>query len=152
VPDHEAVLRRCRAHLAPGGRLLFQMGGRGTRAELVGAVRGAAEEPHFAGHLRDFALPWTFLGPEDYLVLLPRCGLRPLRAVLVEKDMVHDGPEALRAWMRTTWMPVLALLPEPLRPTLVEAVVARHLARRPPDAQGRTHAAMVRLEVEAVAE
>jgi trans-aconitate methyltransferase len=152
VTEHEAVLERCRAHLETGGRLLFQMGGRGSCAELADAVLAAAADPRLAAFLKGFTLPWNFLGPEDYLTLLPRCRFRPRRVELLEKDMVHDGPQELRSWMRTTWMPVLARLPDPLRPALLDAVIGHHLTRRPPDAAGRTHVAMFRLEVEAEAE
>lgn len=150
VPDHGAVLRRCRAHLAPGGRLLLQMGGRDNCGEILEAARAAAEDPRFAPRLAPLEHPWTFLGPEDYLALLPRCGFRATRAELLEKDMVH-APGELAAWMRTTWMPVLDRLPQPLRDPFVDEVVRRHLARRPADAAGRTHTRMVRLEVEAEA-
>jgi trans-aconitate 2-methyltransferase len=151
VAEQEAVLRRCRAHLSPGGRLLFQMGGRGNCAEIIGAAQLVACDPRWSRWLQPFTTPWRFHGPEEYLRWLERAGFRPLRVQLAEKDMVHDGPEALAAWIRTTWMPVLGRVPAPLRPALVEAVVEQHLILRPRDAAGRTHAAMVRLDVEAVA-
>ncbi len=65
--------------------------------------------------------------------------------------MIHGGAEALGAWIRTTWMPILGRLPEGRRANFIAAVVARYLRAHPPDAQGRTHVAMVRLEVEAEA-
>lgn len=151
VAEHEAVLHRCRAHLGPGGMILFQMGARGNCAEIADAVRVAAGDSRFTPFLRGFSLPWTFLGPEEYLTFLPRCGFKPRRVELVGKDMVHDSPEELHAWMRTTWMPILTRLPEPLRPELVDAAIATHLRTRPPDALGHTHVPMVRLEVEAEA-
>jgi trans-aconitate methyltransferase len=151
VAEQEAVLRRCRAHLAPGGRLLFQMGGRGNCAELIAAARLVACDPRWSRWLSSFTSPWHFHGPEEYLRWLERTGFRPERVALVEKDMVHDGPAAMTAWLRTTWMPVLGRVPEALRPALAEAIVEQHLVLRPRDAAGRTHAAMVRLEVEAVA-
>ena len=151
VADHEAVLRRCRAHLAPGGRIFFQMGGRGNCAELFAAFAGAARSPRWARYLDPMPNPWSFHGPDAYWGWLPRCGFRPVRTALVPKDMVHDGPAALAAHLRTAWMPVANCVPEPEREAFLAEVVAQHLARRPADAQGRTHAEMIRLEVEAVA-
>ncbi len=151
VEDHQAVLRRCRAHLDPGGRIHFQMGGRGNCAGILAAAEAIAAEPRWAPHLLPFSNPWHFQGPEAYLSLLPACGFRPLRAELLARDMVHDGPDGLRGWLRTTWMPVLSRVPEELRAELVEAIAEAYLAQRPPDGQGRTHVGMVRLEVEAVA-
>jgi hypothetical protein len=65
--------------------------------------------------------------------------------------MVHDSPDGLRGWMRTTWMPILAQVPEALRAELLSAMVSAYLARRPPDTDGRTHVDIVRFEVVAVA-
>jgi len=150
VAEQEEVLRRCRAHLAPGGRLHLQMGGRGNCEELIAAARLVACEPRWSRWLQPFTHPWRFHGPEEYLRWLPRTGFAPERVQLVEKDMVHDGPAALAGWLRTTWMPVLHRVPEALRPALAEAIVEQHLVLRPRDPAGRTHATMVRLEVEAV--
>ena len=151
VPEHETVLGRCRHHLGAGGRILFQMGGRGNCAEILAAAATLAGEPRWSPHLEPFTTPWSFYGPEEYQAWLPRTGFRLLRAELHPRDMVHEGPEALEGWVRTTWMPVLRRLPEALQADFIAAVVARHLRARPPDAQGRTHVAMVRLEVEAEA-
>jgi trans-aconitate methyltransferase len=151
VEDQAAVLRCCRAHLGPGGRIHFQMGGRGNCAGIVAMAEAVARESRWADHLQPFSSPWHFQDPEQYRALLSGCGFRPLRAELLPRDMVHDQPDGLRAWLRTTWMPILARVPEPLRADLLEAIAARYLAQRPPDARGRTHVDMVRLEVEAVA-
>jgi trans-aconitate methyltransferase len=151
VAEQEAVLRRCREHLAPGGRLCFQMGGRGNCEEIIAAARLVACEPRWSRWLQGFASPWRFQAPEDYLRWLEATGFRPARVQLVPKDMVHEGPGALAAWIRTTWMPLLDRVPAPLRPSLAQAIVEQHLVLRPRDAAGRTHVAMVRLEVEAVA-
>ncbi len=151
VAEQAQVLATCRAHLDPGGRIHFQMGGRGNCAEVLAAAEEVARRSPWAAHLQPFSSPWHFQAPEEYRALLPGCGFRAVRAELLPRDMAHDSPEGLRAWMRTTWMPVLARVPEPLRADLVEAITAAYLARRPPDVQGRTHVDMVRLEVEAVA-
>jgi trans-aconitate methyltransferase len=151
VADHEAVLRRSRAHLAPGGRIFFQMGGQGNCAELFRAFGAAAASPRWAPFLAPLPNPWTFHGPDVYWGLLPRCGFRPVRTALVPKDMVHEAPAALAAYLRTTFMPLLVRVPEAEREALLAEVVAHHVARRPLDGAGRTHAAMVRLEVEAIA-
>jgi len=151
VAEHDEVLRRCRAHLAPGGRLLLQMGGVGNCASVLKVAAGVARESPWSSYLQPFTTPWSFYGPEAYRAWLPQAGLRQLRAELTPKDMVHDGPDGLAGWMRTTWMPVLQRLPDALRPAFIAAVVERYLRAHPPDAQGRTHVAMVRLEVEAEA-
>ena len=151
VAEHELVLRRCRDHLEPGGRILFQMGGRGNCAGILAAAEEVAVEPHGSPYLVTYATPWHFHGPEEYQAWLPRSGFRLVRAEIYPKDMIHEGPEALGVWIRTTWMPILGRLPEACRADFIAAVVARYLRTNPPDAQGRTHVAMMRLEVEAEA-
>jgi hypothetical protein len=119
------------------------MGGRGNCAELLSAAETTAREARWAPFLLPFTNPWYFRGPEDYEALLPRSCFRPLRAELVHKEMVHESRDELRAWLRTTWMPVLSRVPEALRRELADAIVDCYLAVRPPDARGRTHATMV---------
>jgi hypothetical protein len=127
------------------------MGGRGNCREILEAAAEVAARRRWERWLFPFTHPWRFLGPEEYLEWLPRCGFRPERVALVPKDMVHSGRSELTAWLRTTWMPVLARVPEPLRCELAQEIVSVHLRARAPDADGATHLAMVRLEVEATA-
>jgi len=151
VSEHEEVLRRCREHLASGGRIFLQMGGRGCVEGVLEVARELVQEPEWSGFFDRFVSPWSFYGTEQYEHWLPRNGFRMVRAELIPKDMTHPNPEGMAGWMRTTWMPVLARVPEDRREDLVAALVKRYLARHPVDAEGRTHVQMFRLEVEAVA-
>jgi trans-aconitate 2-methyltransferase len=151
VAEHELVLRRCRDHLEPGGRILFQMGGRGNCGEILAAAAAVAAEPAWSPYLEPFTAPWSFYGPEDYQAWLPRSGFRSVRAELRPKDMIHEGREAVVGWIRTTWMPVLDRLPEAARADFIAQVVTRYQRDHPADARGRTHVAAVRLEIEAEA-
>jgi trans-aconitate methyltransferase len=151
VAEHAAVLRRCRDHLGPGGRMILQMGGRGNCAGLLEACAAVAEGPRWSAHFQRFTSPWHFHGPEEYRRWLPPAGFRLVRAELLDRTMVHDGREAFQGWMRATWMPVLARLPEEHRPAFLAELVDRFLEAHPPDGEGRTRVPMVRLEVEAVA-
>jgi len=151
VAEHELVLRRCRDHLEPGGRILFQMGGRGNCAEILAVAAVVAAEPAWSPYLEPFTTHWSFYSPQDYQAWLPRCGFRVVRAELRPKDMIHEGPEAVVGWIRTTWMPILSRLPEADRADFIAAVVARYQRDHPVDARGRTHVAAVRLEIEAAA-
>jgi len=151
VAEHAAVLRRCRAHLATGGGILLQMGGRGNCAGILETCTSVAAGARWSRHLRGFASPWHFHGPEEYRRWLPPAGFRLIRAELLDRSMVHEGREAFQGWMRTTWMPVLARLPEEGRADFLDEVTDRYLEAHPPDAAGCSRVAMVRLEVEAVA-
>jgi trans-aconitate 2-methyltransferase len=149
VDDHEAMLRGVRACLRPGGRLLFQMGGRGNAAEVRAVVDELVARPRWRDSFSDFSSPYHFFGPDEYGAWLPRAGFRATRAELVDKDMQHAEDEAFRGWLRTTWFPYMDRLPVDLRETFLVELAAAYLAVCPADAQGVIHVRMVRLEVEA---
>jgi trans-aconitate 2-methyltransferase len=149
VADHPAILGGVRACLKPGGRLLFQMGGRGNAAEVYDAVREVVRTAPWRPYLESFAFPYYFLSPADYEGWLPECGFRLKRAELIPKDMQHQSPEGFKGWLRTTWFPYTDRLPEDRRDAFLDAVVDRYLTAHPVDAEGRTHVKMVRLEIEA---
>ena len=149
VDDHEAMLRGVRGCLRPGGRLLFQMGGRGNVAEVHVVVEDVVARPRWRGSFSGFASPYHFAGPEDYEAWLPRAGFRVRRAELIPKVMRHADREAFLGWLRTTWFPYTDRLPEELREAFLDDVADAYIAAHPPDADGAIHLRMVRLEVEA---
>ena len=149
VDDHEAMLHGVRRGLRPGGRLLFQMGGRGNIAETLAVVAEVIARPRWRDSFDGFVPPYRFCGPEDYAAWLPRAGFRACRAELISKDMRHAGREALLGWLRTTWFPYTDRLPAELRGAFLDDVAAAYTAVCPPDDQGVIHVRMVRLEVEA---
>ncbi len=151
VADQRAVLSGVRACLRDGGRLLFQMGGRGNAEDVFGALRDVVARPEWRACFVGFGSPYHFLGPEEYGRWLPECGFRPLRVELIPKDMQHDGVAGLLGWLRTTWFPYTDRLPVERRDDFLAGVLDAYTAAHPLDAAGRTHVAMVRLEVEALA-
>ncbi len=149
LEDHEAVLRGVHACLRPGGRLLFQMGGRGNAAEVRAVVEALVARPRWRDCFAGFAWPYHFYSPADYEAWLPRAGFRVTRAELVAKDMVFAGPAAFRGWLRTTWFPFTDRLPEERRDAFLDELAADYAAVCPPKDDGEIHVRMVRLEVEA---
>ena len=149
MDDHEAILRGVQRSLRAGGRLLFQMGGRGNIREALAVVDEVIARPRWRGFFSGFAPPYHFYSPEDYEAWLPRAGFRVARAELIPKDMRHVGPAAFVGWLRTTWFPYTDRLPVELRDAFLDDVAAAYVAACPPDAEGVTHVNMVRLEVEA---
>jgi len=149
VEDHEAMLRGVHACLRPGGRLLFQMGGRGNAAEVRAVVDELVARPRWRDSFRGFSSPYHFCGPDEYEAWLPRAGFRAMRAELIDKDMQHADDEAFRGWLRTTWFPYMDRLPPVLRETFLDELATAYIATHPADGQGVIHVRMVRLEVEA---
>jgi trans-aconitate methyltransferase len=63
--------------------------------------------------------------------------------------MTYATREDFAAWIRTTWLPWLARLPEHTRPEFIEALIDEYLLKYPADARGTIHIRMIRLEAEA---
>jgi len=136
--------------LRPGGRLLFQMGGTGNIAEVEEAAWEVVAQPQWHDFFKGFELPWHLHSCEEAQEALSKSGFETLRVEFLERDMVHENPEAFLGWMRATWFGMTARVPEARREALLAAIGERFLERHPTDAAGRTHVRMVRLEVEAV--
>jgi trans-aconitate 2-methyltransferase len=151
IVDHRPVLAGIARALRPCGRLLLQMGGKGNAEDILSILDILREtdkwRPFFGD---DFAFPYGFYSPEDYRAWLAQVGLLPRRVELIPKDMVHVNAEALAGWIRTTWLPYTERVPTDLRSAFIDEIVDRYVASHPPDASGRIHLRMVRLEVEAL--
>ncbi len=150
VRDHLRVLRGTSRALKRGGRLLFQMGGRGNGRVILGILEELGRERPWDAWLAGFPCPWSFYGPQEYRGWLERAGLEARRVELIPKQMRQQGPEGLAGWGRTTWLPYTQAVPAERREELVAQVVDRYLRGHPPDADGTVRVEMVRLEVEAL--
>ncbi len=149
IHDHVRLLRRVHAALRPGGRILFQMGGRGNAADVADVMADVCARKRWRGHFEGFAFPYFFPGEDEYRALLEGAGFAVRRVELTPKDMVQRGAEGFAGWVRTTWMPYTQRVPEGLREELVSELVAEYVQRHKPDSSGDVHVRMVRLEVEA---
>ncbi len=146
VRDHRPVLAGvCRA-LMRGGRVRFQMGGRGNAGEVIRAASAVCENPRWRPHFTDFEFPYGFHGPEEYETWLAEAGLLPRRLELVPKTMRHNGAEGFSAWVRTTWLPYIDRVPEDMRERFIAELTEAYLSRCPPE-DGIVPVAMIRLEV-----
>ena len=149
VKDQSAVLRGLHSCLKTGGRILFQMGGRGNAVEVFDTVQQIIHRHSWQQYFKGFKPPYHFYGTEEYMAWLMENSFRPLRVELIPKDMQHKGAEGLRGWMRTTWFPYTDRLPVELREAFLGEAVETYLTAHPIDSFGNTHINMVRLEVEA---
>jgi trans-aconitate methyltransferase len=149
IRDHFAVLAGIKRALTPSGRTLLQFGGQGNAALISDVANELTTDRRWKGYFVGFTYPWFFYGVEEYRAFIDRIGLSPERVELIPKDMVHDGKEALKGWVRTVFLPYTGRLPEALREDFVEQIASAYIERRPADENGRVHVQMVRLEVEA---
>jgi trans-aconitate 2-methyltransferase len=149
VPDQPAVLAGVARALRPSGRLLFQLGGRGNGAAIFGVAEEMTHSAEWSRYFDGFSFPWTFPATDEYRRWCESAGLRVRSVELVPKAMLQPGIDGLAAWIRTTWMPYTARLPEGHREEFIREAAERYAAGHPPDAQGRVEVGMVRLEVAA---
>lgn len=149
ITNQSAVLFCVERCLKPGGKLLFQMGGKGNAKEILEIfdemITQQAWQQFFAG----FKLPYGFFDEREYAEFLQKAELKSLRVERFPKDMKLAGAEGLAGWIRTTWMPFTEKLPNELKPKFVDELVQQYLQKHPVDAEGNVHVGMMRLEVEA---
>jgi trans-aconitate 2-methyltransferase len=149
IKDQKSVLHDVQRSLKSGGRLLFQMGGKGNAHDILTVLDEMFMEERWRKFFEGFVFPYGFYTPEDYTAWLVEAKLKPERTELLQKDMKLPSREGLAGWIRTTWLPYTERLPVELRDGFIAEVVDTYLERHPLDAEGNAHVAMVRLEVEA---
>lgn len=169
VDDHETILRSAAPVLKPGGRLIVSCGGKGNAQDVFVALRPEMRLKRWRDFFRNMPTPYFFYAPADYEKWLPKFGFKTNVLKLAPKDATYKGAEGFATWLRTTWIPYVQRVPEKvgqasslsmsgkmpdpeqnLREEFIAAVTARYVAKHPPDASGKIHVRMVRLEIDAV--
>jgi trans-aconitate methyltransferase len=149
VNDHEKILRGAAAVLKSGGRLVVSCGGKGNAQDVFVALRPEMRLKRWREFFRQMPTPYFFYAPEDYKKWLPKFGFKIQKLKLAPKDATYEGAQGFATWLRTTWIPYVQRVPENLREEFIAAVTQRYLAKHPPDATGKVHVKMVRLEIDA---
>jgi trans-aconitate 2-methyltransferase len=149
IIDQQSVLHGVQQSLKDGGRLLFQMGGKGNAQDIISTLSPLLDSEPWRKFFSNFSFPYGFYGPEEYTTWLLEAKLKPERVELLQKDMKLQGKEGLAGWIRTTWLPYTEKAPPELRDKFIETIVNNYIAKYPLDTTGIAHIRMVRLEVEA---
>jgi trans-aconitate methyltransferase len=150
VDDHEKFLQGAASVLKPGGRLVVSCGGQGNAHDVFLALRPEMRLKRWCRFFRGITMPYFFYAPEAYEKWLPKHGFKLRKVGLAPKDATYDGLKGFATWLHTTWIPYVQRVPENLREEFITAVTQRYAAKHPPDAEGKIHVRMVRLEIEAV--
>jgi trans-aconitate 2-methyltransferase len=90
--DHDALFRRLRGALKPGGRLAAQCGGEGNVANWVAAVNRACAKEPFAKYLDDGREPWHYATVAETEESLARAGFEAVRCWLEERVVEPEDP------------------------------------------------------------
>ena len=149
IVDQSAVLAGVQRSLKHGGRLLFQMAGKGNAKDILNIIDELSEVEPWKNFFGNMAFPYGFYNPEEYTGFMQQTGLVAERVELFPKDMKFNGTEGLAGWVRTTWLPFTDRIPIELRPKFVELIVNRYLEKHPADDAAVVHVGMMRTEVEA---
>ena len=150
VDDHQAILRGAAAILKSGGRLIVSCGGRGNAQDVFIALRPEMRLKRWRKFFRRMPKPYFFYAPDDYKKWLPKFGFKIQKLKLASKNATYEGVEGFTTWLRTTWIPYVQRVPENRREEFIVAVTQRYGSKHPPDADGKVHVKMVRLEIDAI--
>lgn len=122
IRDHDALFRRMRAALVPGGRFAAQCGGAGNIEEFRAISAEISSREPFAAALEEFEEPWFYAGAEATEERLRAAGFEAVRCWLQPWDVVPPDPEG---FMRTLILaPHLDHLPVDLGDRFLAAVMA----------------------------
>jgi trans-aconitate 2-methyltransferase len=122
VLDHDALFRRLRAALRPGGRLAAQNGGAGNISRLRRSSAAVAEREPYAVHFQGFEEPWNYAAPEQTEERLRAAGFGEARCWLQPWDISPPEPAE---FLRTVCLgPHMDRLPEELRGPFVDDILA----------------------------
>ncbi len=149
VKNHKPVVEGLYKSLKVGGKILLRMGGQGDAEGIISIMNEVRASNKWAHYFTEFEFPFTFMGIDDYQVLLKEAGFSIIRVELLPKDMTHDGKLGLAGWIRTTWLPYTQRIPKEQQEEFIEEVVTKYLAKVALTSDGKAHVAMVMIEVEA---
>lgn len=149
IIDQKAVLEGVKRALKPGGRLLFQMAGKGNAKDVLNIIEDLVDSEPWKSFFHGMLFPFGFYDAQEYRMLLQEAGLVAERVELFPRDMKHDGAEGLAGWVRTCWLPFTDRLPDELKARFVQEIVDRYVKGHPADEAGVVHVGMMRIEVEA---
>jgi trans-aconitate 2-methyltransferase len=122
ISDHEALFRRLRGALKPGGRLVAQCGGEGNIAKLRGRAKEVMEREPYAEHFATFRAPWNYAGAQETERRLRGAGFATTECWLAPAPTEPGHPREFLA--EIVLGPHFQHLPEDLREPFMDAVMA----------------------------
>lgn len=150
MKDQNKVLKNVYKSLRPGGRIFFQMGGKGNAGIMNKIMDNLIQEDAWKKYFRKFTGAYYFYSPFEYKRFLAGSGLKPVSVKLVPKIAEHKGTAGLAAWFRTTWLPYTHLVPVSKRETFINEAVERFIKATKQGGKQVIKMSMMRLQVEAV--
>ena len=127
--DHERLVERLAAALAPGGQLAFQVPAQHDTVTHTVADQLAAAEP-FRSALDGWRRSHSVLAPDAYARLLHRCGFADTKVMLIVYPHILSSREDVVEWVKGTMLTAYKRrLPENVYDEFVAEYRARLLPR-----------------------
>jgi len=136
--------------LKPGGRIFFQMGGKGNAGIMNLLIDKMTQEKEWKKYFPKKFFTYFFPSPAEYKKLLKQNGLKPVKVYLLPKVAEHKGAEGLFAWVETTWLPYTHRVPAAKRNTFINQAVGNFIKATKQVGNSVIKMPMMRLQVEAV--
>lgn len=150
VSDHLPVLAGIKNSLKSSGRIFLQMGGKGNALTIGHVTEKVIYSDKWSKYFENFSFKTRFFSDDEYKDLLKSTGLKAQRVELIPIEMIHQGKEAVQAWIRTVGSPnYLCRVPEDLQSEMITEIVDTYLESYPLDSQGFARVPMIRLDVAA---
>ena len=148
VKDQNAVWKGISQCLKPGGNALIQMGGKGNAQLAINLLNEIIQQEKWKKYFDNFDFHYNFFSTEEYKKFIISSGLKARRIELIEKDMLHNGKEGIKAWIYSVWLPYTEKIPEEFRNEFVDLLSEQYVKINPCDDNGIVHTKMIRLEAE----
>jgi trans-aconitate methyltransferase len=149
IRDQKAVVHQIARALRPSGRVLVQCGGQGNGQGVIDSFTRVASRQRWTKYFVQFQSTYAFHSDLEYAYWLKEAGLSVDELGLIPKDMTHNGVAAFKGWLRTAWHPYTSRVPESDRDEFIDDAAREYSQQYPPDAQGRLHVTMIRLQFRA---
>ena len=110
MPEQERVFARVFAHLRPGGRFVFEMGGDRNVLAIREAIAHALHE--IGAPLAAAAGSKTYLSVTQACAMLDRTGFEVVHATWTDRPTLLEGERGLRTWIEMFGASWLAWVPD----------------------------------------
>ena len=151
IKDHVPVLSGIKRSLKPNGKAKLLLCGKHID-ESIGQkfFQRLFGLERWAKYLRNLNNDFGLYTADEYKNMLEVVNFQPYQVKTIETEMVFDGKEEFKAFIRSSWLHFMAVIPEDLHADFIDDLAQIFLDMNPPTDDGLVHLPMITLEVEAI--
>jgi trans-aconitate 2-methyltransferase len=150
IKEQAKALKCISRALKPGGRVFFQLGGKGNAGIMNRIMDKMIGQKNWKKYFKRKFFTYFFPSPAEYRQLLRQSGLKPVKVFLLPKVAEHKGAEGLFAWIETTWLPYTHRVPGAVRNKFINEAVEKFIKATKQVGNRVIKMPMMRLQVEAI--